>query len=41
MTSTIQLWMDLMLNNILLKTDEQYNPILNGYYAKKYPSKNG
>ena len=29
-----------MLHNILLKIDEQYNPILNGYYAKKYPSKN-
>ena len=28
MTSTIQFWMDLMLNNILPKMDDQYNPIL-------------
>ena len=33
MTSTIQFWMDVMLHNILLKIDKQYNPILN-YYAK-------
>ena len=34
MTSTIQFWMDIVLNNILPKMDDQYNPILDGYYAK-------
>ena len=33
MTSTIQFWMDVMLNNNLPKMDDQYNPILDGYYA--------
>ena len=41
MINTIQLCMDIMLNIILLKMDDQYNPILDGYYAKYYPSKNG
>ena len=43
MTNTIQFWMDVMLHNILLKIDEQYDPILNGILGAKniYPSKNG
>ena len=39
MTSTIQFWMNIMLNNMLPKKDDQYNPILDGYYAKRYSSK--
>ena len=31
MTSTIQFWMDIMLNNILPKMDDEYNPILDGF----------
>ena len=27
-------WMDTMLNNFLPKMEDQYNPILDGYYAK-------
>ena len=34
MTSTIQFWMDIMLNYNLPKMDDQYNPILDGYYDK-------
>ena len=34
MISTIQFWIDVMLNNILPKMDDQYNPIFDGYYAK-------
>ena len=29
-----QFWMDIMLNNILPKMEDQYNQILDGYYAK-------
>ena len=35
MSSTIQFWMDIMINNILLKMDEQYNPILDESYTSK------
>ena len=32
-----QFWMDVMLHNILLKIDDQYNQILSGYYANILP----
>ena len=35
MTSMIQFWMDIMLNNILWKMADQYNPILDVYYIQK------
>ena len=38
MTSTIQFWMEIMLNNILPKVDDQYNPILDGYYTNQHTS---
>ena len=34
MISTIQFWMDNMLNNYLPKMDDQYNPILDESYTK-------
>ena len=34
-TSTIQFWMDIILNNMLPKMEDQYNPILDGYYTKQ------
>ena len=34
MTSTIQFWMDITQNNMLPKMDDQYNPILDRYFAK-------
>ena len=34
MTNTIQFWMDIILNNILPKIDDQYNPILDESYTK-------
>ena len=37
MTNTIQFWMDVMLHNIVLKIDEQYNPILNCYAKNILP----
>ena len=41
MTSTIHFWINVMLNDILPKMENQYNPILDGYYAKQFCSKNG
>ena len=39
MTNTIQFWMDVMLHNIVLKIDEQYNPILNCYAKNILPKR--
>ena len=35
MTSTIQFWMDIILNNIIPKMDDQYNPIVDEPYTLK------
>ena len=40
MLIAIQFWMEFMLNNILPKVDDQYNPTLDEPYTKKLPSKN-